>query len=114
MWRPEYYVRLVALPPQIEGVSIPNNDGSFDIYINNVLSPSRRDKTLRHELNHIIDDHFYRDDLTVGEIESAAEAGRLLGLPSRKAAVQSENRSFIREFASLEALLVFALKHGGL
>lgn len=36
----EYYVRLVSLPRAVEGVSVPNDDGSFDIYINSRLSRS--------------------------------------------------------------------------
>ena len=38
----DYYLRLVDLPRSVEGVSVPNNDGSFDIYINALLSPARR------------------------------------------------------------------------
>ena len=119
MWRPEYYVRLVSLPGSVEGVSLPNSDGSFDIYINETLSPSRREKTLRHELNHIFHDHFYRDDLAVGEIEAAADTGMPVGMsPAKSAAPASPahtaRRRYIREFDSLEALLIFALKNGGL
>ena len=34
------YVRLVSLPTRVEGVTLPNDDGSFDIYINSRLSPA--------------------------------------------------------------------------
>ena len=34
MWTPEYFVRYVELPLKVDGVTIPNNDGTFDIYIN--------------------------------------------------------------------------------
>ena len=36
-------------------------DGSFDIYINSLLSPARRQEILEHELNHIRQEHFYLD-----------------------------------------------------
>ena len=52
----DYYLRLVDLPRSVEGVSVPNNDGSFDIYINALLSPARRQEILEHELNHIRQD----------------------------------------------------------
>lgn len=57
----DYYVRLVSLPRTVEGVSVPNDDGSFDVYINSRLSPQRRQEILEHELNHIRQEHFYLD-----------------------------------------------------
>ena len=38
MWTPEYFVRYVELPLKVDGVTVPNDDGTFDIYIN-VLHP---------------------------------------------------------------------------
>ena len=55
------YVRLIALPAKVEGVTLPNDDGSFDIYINSRLSPVRQQETLEHELRHITAEHFYVD-----------------------------------------------------
>ena len=55
------YVRLVSLPAKVEGVTLPNDDGSFDIYINSRLSPLRQQETLEHELRHIRHEHFYLD-----------------------------------------------------
>lgn len=57
----DYYVRHVALPRSVEGVSIPNDDGSFDIYINSLLPPQRRLDVLEHELRHLKSEHFYLD-----------------------------------------------------
>ena len=42
------YVRLVPLPVKVEGVTLPNEDGSFDVYINSRLSPARQQETLEH------------------------------------------------------------------
>lgn len=61
MWTPEYFVRLVELPPSVEGVVLPNTDGTFDIYINSTLCPARQQECLDHELRHIMHDHFYND-----------------------------------------------------
>lgn len=57
----DYYLRLVELPRKVEGVSVLNDDGSFDIYINSLLPPRRRQEVLEHELAHIRREHFYLD-----------------------------------------------------
>ena len=66
------YVRLVPLPVKVEGVTLPNDDGSFDIYINARLSPARQQETLEHELRHIRRDHFYVD-MPVSRMERQAD-----------------------------------------
>ena len=64
------YVRLVSLPVKVEGVTLPNDDGSFDIYINDRLSP------LKHELRHIRHEHFYLD-MPVENMERQADGEAL-------------------------------------
>jgi len=59
LWTSEYFVRLVELPLSVEGVTIPNDDGTFDIYINSLLPPDCQEKKLQHEIRHIKRDHFY-------------------------------------------------------
>jgi len=68
----DYYVRLVALPRTVEGVSIPNDDSSFDIYLNSRLSPQRQQEVLEHELNHLRREHFYLD-LPISLMERQAD-----------------------------------------
>lgn len=68
----ETYVRLIALPVKVEGVTLPNDDGSFDIYINARLSPARQQETLEHELRHIRREHFYVD-MPVSRMERQAD-----------------------------------------
>lgn len=70
----DYYVRLVELPLRIKGVTVPNTDGSFDIYINSRLSQAQRDETLEHELQHVGKDHFYSLRST-SALEREAEGG---------------------------------------
>lgn len=71
MWTPEYFVRLVELPVCVDGVTIPNDDGTFDIYINSLLSEKRRQDRLQHEISHIKKDHFYKEKaVALCEIEA--------------------------------------------
>jgi hypothetical protein len=57
----DYYTRLVDFPITVGGVSVPNSDGSFDIYINANYSFLRQQQVLEHELQHIRKEHFYLD-----------------------------------------------------
>ncbi len=68
----EYFVRYVFLPYSIKAVTIPNDDCTFDIYINIGISEMARQKALEHELNHIRKNHFYDDHQTVEEQEKEA------------------------------------------
>lgn len=43
MWTPVYYVRLAPLPLSVDGVTLPNNDGSFDIYLNSRHPKQKQD-----------------------------------------------------------------------
>ena len=70
------YIRLVPLPVKVEGVTLPNDDGSFDVYINSRLSPARQQETLEHELRHIRQEHFYLD-LPVERMERQADGEAL-------------------------------------
>ena len=70
------FIRLVPLPIKVEGVTLPNDDGSFDVYINSRLSPARQQETLEHELRHIRQEHFYLD-LDVERMERQADGEAL-------------------------------------
>jgi len=73
MWTPRYFTRYVALPSAVKGVTVPNDDGSFSIYINSALPDAQQRATLDHEVRHIVRDHFYNDRATVAEVETDAE-----------------------------------------
>ena len=68
----DYYVRLVALPLRVEGVTVPNSDGSFSVYINSALPEERRTQVLEHELRHLKQEHFYLD-LPLSRMERQAD-----------------------------------------
>lgn len=72
MWTPVYFVRLVSLPASIEGVTVPNDDGTFDIYLNAGLCEARQKDRLRHEIRHIVEDHFYQESKSVAQLEQEA------------------------------------------
>ncbi len=56
------FVRLVPLPLAVRAVTLPNDDGTFDIYVNSNLPEELQHRALEHELKHIRKDHFYNDD----------------------------------------------------
>lgn len=73
MCTPDVYIRYCKFPPHIGGMVIPNDDYTFDIYVNETYSEARRRKVITHELEHIRRDHFYRDiPITVKEAEASA------------------------------------------
>lgn len=73
MWSPDYFVRYVALPHTVEGLTVPNDDGTFDIYINAELPDAVQKETLAHELHHIQKDHFYNDITPLPQMEAEAD-----------------------------------------
>lgn len=71
---PDYYVRLVELPLTVLGATLPNDDGTFSVYINARLSDGARRETLRHELEHMARDHFYQSaPIAAQEAEARGE-----------------------------------------
>lgn len=68
---PDVNVRYVEFPQTVEGVTIPNPDGTFDIYINDVFCDEKKKAILQHELEHLHRDHFYIE-LPIGIIETEA------------------------------------------
>lgn len=57
------FVRHLRFPSdRVRAVTIPNDDGTFDIYINSRLPEELQKKALEHELKHIRKDHFYNED----------------------------------------------------
>lgn len=65
------FVRLLKLPHSIKGVTTPNNDNTYNVFINEELSDSARRSVLNHELNHIKLGHFCTL-VAIAEIEESA------------------------------------------
>lgn len=96
---PDYYVRFVDLPPTVLGATIPNDDGTFSVYINARLGDDARRETLQHELEHMARDHFYRD-APVGAQEAEARGETFSAVSPEYGTVRR-----YRDLASLTAYL---------
>lgn len=58
----EYFIRRLPFPNRsVRAATFPNDDGTFDIYVNTLLSESEQQRALEHELRHIRLGHFYSD-----------------------------------------------------
>lgn len=67
------FVRYLAFPnTSVKAATYPNDDGSYDIYVNTLLSPAQQEKALQHELEHIRLGHFYSDS-PIEQKEAEAE-----------------------------------------
>lgn len=77
----DYALRFIELPIRVEGVTLPNSEGGFDIYINSLLPEEKRRQVLEHELRHIEAEHFYLE-MSVEQMERQA-AGEPLALALR-------------------------------
>ena len=73
----DYWVRYLPFPNMAsESVAASHGDGTFTIYINTLFPEERQQERLRHELRHLTEEHFYRDDLSIRQIEHQAEGLR--------------------------------------
>lgn len=92
----DYFLRIVRLPRRVEGVTVVNNDGTFSIYLNELLSEEERRETLDHELRHIRLEHFY-NEVPLLNAENAADKDPIT-IEEAKAA------GYILEFPDLQSL----------
>ena len=49
----ETYIRIIDLPSTVHGVTVRDEDGNYNIYINSSLSADARQRAIEHELKHI-------------------------------------------------------------
>lgn len=112
MWTPVYFVRLVSLPASIEGVTVPNDDGTFDIYLNAGLCEARQKDRLRHEIRHIVEDHFYQESKSVAQLEQEANGIKEAPPPRLPNVFIESPPGMIPYFSSLEAFqnYMYAMK----
>ena len=114
MWTPVYFVWLVSLPASIDGVTVPNDDGTFDIYLNSNLCEARQQDRLQHEIKHIFEDHFYQETKTVSQLEQEANGTATASVsPPRLPNVFTESPpGMIPCFSSLESFrdYMYAMK----
>lgn len=71
----DYFLYFMDFPHMgVPGVIAANSDGTVNIYINTLYSPERQDRALRHELRHLVRGHFWKDTLSIEEMELEADA----------------------------------------
>ena len=75
---PQVFIRTIPLPYTVHGLVTPNDDGTYNIYLNENLPEARR-RCLSHELAHISGDHLY-DDRPVEELEMEADKAGVIPL----------------------------------
>ena len=64
----DYFIRYRIMLPGIHAFVMPNNDGTFSVYLDPRRDFYHRQKDLQHELDHILNNDFY-SELPIQEIE---------------------------------------------
>ena len=49
----ETFIRILDLPSTVKGVTVRDDDGNYNIYINSSLSEDARKRAIEHELKHV-------------------------------------------------------------
>lgn len=57
----DIHVRYIDFPTTIGGRTVPNEDGSFEVFINSRYGYNGQQKALKHELRHIKNGDFDSD-----------------------------------------------------
>ena len=57
----------------VPGAIASNSDGTANIYINTLYCYERQLQTIKHELRHLVKNHFYCDFMTIEEKELDAD-----------------------------------------
>jgi hypothetical protein len=69
-------IRLIDLPAGINGLTMKDENGDYNIYINAGISDDARGKAFRHEIEHIRNGDFTNDSVIAYHIEKKTrEAG---------------------------------------
>lgn len=55
----DYFVRIVDLPVGVKGLVSPNDDGTYNVYLDGKSDREHQIDTYFHELDHIENDDFY-------------------------------------------------------
>ena len=69
----QIFIRGLALPGKVRGVTIFAPDDDFVVFINTDLCEETQSKAIEHELRHIKMNHFYNEEpVIINEIEAGA------------------------------------------
>lgn len=103
---PDYYVRVIELPRSVRGVTVPNDDGTFSVYINALYDTLSRRDTLEHELAHLARDHFYKSDpIALQETEASGESAPPSVRQIRMYRSLRELEDYLRSIGALESAI---------
>lgn len=69
----EIIPQLIKLPPAVRGVVHPDENGDYIIFINSYYSPAECRAIYRHEMRHVLLNHFSIDTLSIYAIEGQAD-----------------------------------------
>lgn len=58
-----YHVEIMDMPVSVKAAVIPNEDDSYTIFINSKFNYEQQQKSFEHELKHIINYDFERDNV---------------------------------------------------
>ena len=66
----DYIIRYIDLPYTVKGVTVRDETGFYNIYINSRLSWEEQWKAVNHELEHILRDDFDNTEASLEEVEA--------------------------------------------
>lgn len=70
----DYFLFFVDFPHMgVPGVIASNSDGTANIYINTLYCEDVQRRTIKHELRHLVKNHFYIDWMSIEEKELDAD-----------------------------------------
>ncbi len=55
-------VRYIPLPVSVRAFTVPDSQGNFNVYINSSLTFEQQRKSFEHEMCHIENGDFFRDE----------------------------------------------------
>lgn len=64
----EIFVRLIDMPGAFPGMTIQDDEGDYNVYINSHLCQARRIKAYRHEMDHIKHNDFEKATAIMAEL----------------------------------------------
>ena len=69
----EIIIRYLEVPGTVRAVTMVDEEGDYNIYVNPSLSHEEQRKACRHEMRHIKKNHFYNEKKSVSTCETEAE-----------------------------------------
>lgn len=69
----EVFIRGIVLPYHVRGITIKDENGDFNIYINSNLCPCAQQEAIEHEMRHVKLNHLF-DDTSVYSNEFEANS----------------------------------------